>query len=119
MAFRRDLRQFIDDNRNLIIGLEGFSPALLDALGAQDRRFIQKQLDIQKLAGELAQNLEAFLTRVWSETYFSVPKSFVREHFWFQPHLLLPIVVLKFIISLHQHFYGWIHVSRDHRGYSE
>jgi hypothetical protein len=73
MAFRRDLRQFIDDNRNLIIGLEGFSPALLDAVGAQDRRFIQKQLDVQKLAGELAQNLEAFLTRVWSETNFSVP----------------------------------------------
>jgi hypothetical protein len=42
LAFRRDLRQFMDDNRNRIIGLEGFSPALLDAVQAHDKRFIQK-----------------------------------------------------------------------------
>jgi hypothetical protein len=97
MAFRRNLRQFMDDN--CIIGSDGCIPALLDAVGGQDRRFIQKQLSPKSLkdkiakdssrffeetAGELVENFEAMLT------------DFVRDHFWFQPHLFLPIVSLKF-----------------------
>jgi hypothetical protein len=84
----------MDDN--CIIGSDGcIIPAFLDAVGGQDRRFIQKQLSPKSLkdsssffetetAGELVENFEAMLT------------DFVRDHFWFQPHLFLPIVLLKF-----------------------
>jgi hypothetical protein len=91
----------MDDNRNRIIGSGGCISALLDAVGGQDRRFIQKQLSPESLkdkmakdssrffetenAGQLVQNFEAMLTRVWSEKYFSVRRDFVRDHFGFNP----------------------------------
>jgi hypothetical protein len=70
---------------------------VVNTICTQDRRFIKQHIDPQQLkdrmsthkslffptdkAGELAQNFEALLTRIWSETYFPVPKSFVRELF--------------------------------------
>ena len=54
MSFRRDLRQFMDDNRNHIIGSNGCIPALLDAVGGQDRRFTQNQLSPKSLKDKIA-----------------------------------------------------------------
>jgi hypothetical protein len=42
MAFCWDLREFMEDNKDHIIGCKGFFPGLLDAVRAQDRMFFLK-----------------------------------------------------------------------------
>lgn len=116
MCFRQGLWQWMLDNRATILGLGGNS-CVLDSMGVHNRNFHQKEFanqeelaeDIKKhpekyfetdVKGELAQRFESLLTRVWSAKYFQVKKKFVKKHFWFQPHLLLPMVALKYRMSL-------------------